>query len=399
MENIINTTEKNIGIYTSLYLTQSMTFIYRQLIGISSSFKPTVFTTKTQNLDLFPFSPIYEFTDVNKLYQSKNLIGKVYRFLIRNVTGKYIYLNMVQRSQRLVIIQNKDLKLIHAHFGPCGLEMLPLARRLDIPLVTTIHGYDASLLLKNRIYKANLVDLSTYSKIICISKTMATKLKTIGVRSSSIFVHYIGAPVDDFYYVKRLPLKEKVRLKKRLEFLQVSNFVEKKGHRYSIEAFCKFLESYPNSRLTFVGDGPLRKGIEAHCNQLGIQDKVRFMGYLSKNDVIPLMHQSDIFLHHSITSRQGDEEGIPTVIMEAMATGLVVVSTFHAGIPELIDDEINGFLVPERDVHEYVRKLLHLLNVNGEIGFRASEKIKSSFSLENQNEKLIDVYNGIINGR
>ncbi len=205
-----------------------------------------------------------------------------------------------------------------------------------------------------------------------------------------------GIPVDSFNYVKRGSLKSKFSNKELITFLQVSNFVEKKGHLYTIQAFQRFLMYYPNAKLLLAGDGFLRQSMQNLCQTLGINENVQFVGLVDENGVRELFREADVFLHHSVTSSAGDMEGIPTVIMEAMATGLPVISTYHSGIPELITNNVNGLLVKERDVESYFDTLLKLENCPKDIGEKAREKVVQDFNLEIETQKLFDLYNYLL---
>ncbi len=110
-----------------------------------------------------------------------------------------------------------------------------------------------------------------------------------------------------------------------------------------------------------------------------------------------LMKQADIFVHHSITASNGDQEGIPNVIMEAMATGLPIISTYHAGIPELITDEFNGYLVEEKDSEEYAKKIRKLLTEDiSFIPLNARKTIEEKFNLKKQQIKLNSIYEELL---
>lgn len=375
-------------IYPQHYLTISMTFIYSQLTGIMDEYRPIVLAASTDNLDVFPFSPI--------CLKKTSYSEKIFLKLLGHITGNFI-LNYPPRTKHWKdILKSHDAKLIHAHFGPSGLEILPVAKDLGLPLIVTFHGYDASSLLRKKGYVSQLKALFDYAHIIAVSKTMRERLIENGANPVKVQTHYIGVPIEDFKYIRRTPLRDKVENGGMINFLQVSNFVEKKGHEYTVRAFSNFLSVYPQSRLTLAGDGPLRKGIEALCGDLGIADKVRFLGKIPRRQVLLLMSKADIFLHHSVTADNGDEEGIPTAIMEAMATGLIVISSLHSGIPELVTDGINGFLVQERDIKGYASKMIETLNCGNEIGQQATEAVKENFNLSLQNEKLKNIYRAVL---
>jgi glycosyltransferase involved in cell wall biosynthesis len=145
-------------------------------------------------------------------------------------------------------------------------------------------------------------------------------------------------------------------------FLQISSFTEKKGHEYTIKAFHKYLQlgskNSIKAKMILAGDGSLRQSAIYLVEQLKISDKVSFPGIVTKFGARELMMEANIFVHHSITSLTvGDMEGIPNAIMEAMAMELPILSTFHSGIPELVENNLNGYLVEERDIEDFSNKM------------------------------------------
>lgn len=378
-----------IAIYTTHYLTVSMTFIYRQLLGVADDFEPIVLAEGTDNLDLFPFASIYT--------KKRSLLERIYCKIVRNLTRKSAVISPLQAKYWGKILHESGVKLIHAHFGPSALEMLPLAKALNLPLVVTFHGFDASVLLQDTRYVSSLHELFEYAHVITVSKVMADRLLKIGAKPDRTHVHYIGVPLEDFRFVTRSSIGEKIINMEQIRFLQVSNFVEKKGHYYTVKAFRDFIAHYPNCTLTLAGEGPLQQSIRDLCDELGISGKVQFAGRVAKEQVIELMERSDIFLHHSVTAANGDQEGIPTVLMEAMAMGLIVISSYHSGIPELIEDGRTGFLVVEKDISSYVQIMLTAINAPPNLPLLASHSIHTSFNIDIQNKKLKQIYKSIIN--
>jgi glycosyltransferase involved in cell wall biosynthesis len=388
----MKTEKQTVAISIQKYLNVTATFIYRQLQGVSNRFRPIVFASGVSHLDSFPLDSIYA------RVKWQGLMDRVYRKLVRTLFDRFV-LSPSQVRYWKEVLKREDVRLIHAHFGPSGLQMLPLAKALGIPLLVTFHGFDASSLLRSKRYAMDLSELFKYAHLVTVSKLIADRLIKIGADPSKIEVHYIGIPVEDFQYVKRIPIREKIARGDTLQFLQVSSMREKKGHKYTLAAFRDFLSYYPDSRLTLAGDGPLRNGIEKLCAELGIRDKVSFTGKVTQTEVISLMSNSDVFLHHSVTGGDGNQEGIPTVLMEAMATGLPVVSTYHSGIPELVRNGIDGYLVEERDIKGYVNKLKELVESNTRYGENAAERVRLHFNISKQNKRLADIYKKTINDR
>lgn len=375
-----------VAVYNRVFLNASQTFIYRQLMGMSTRFDPIVLTRKTSNLELFPFSPIYLRED---------------RFLAALCTKvqKYRGVFNISRDQFYqwrAVLKSKDVRLIHAHFGPSGVEMLPLCKAMNIPLLVTFHGFDASKLLRREKYVDSLKPLFSYSHIIAVSQDMANRLIAFGCEPSRLRTHYIGVPIEMYEQVDRVPLQEKVKRREQINFLQVARFEEKKGHYYTILAFAEFLKRYSRAYLTLAGDGQLKANIEKLCTELDIGSHVSFVGQVPTREVSRLMQESDVFLHHSVTTDEGDMEGIPIVIMEAMATGLVPISTCHSGIPELIEHDISGYLVAEKDIADYVQQMFRVLEDNGRVGRRARSIIEQRFDISRQNAKLADIYKELI---
>jgi glycosyltransferase involved in cell wall biosynthesis len=385
----------SIALYLQHYLAPSMTFIYRQLKSAENKFNPIVICSdRLENQDQFQFDKIFlkrrNFIRIKKSRVIRKLVGE-HRLLSTNPRVSKQQLNYFSE----VLLKN-EVKLIHAHFGPSGIEICDLAKKIKIPLIVTFHGYDASILLTMKNYVKNIQSVFKYAHIIAISNSMKNDLIRYGADAKNISVVRCGIPLDHFKFVEREPLYSKFSENKRITFLQVSNFIEKKGHMYTVKAFYNFSKNYSNAKLILAGDGYLKNSIINLCKELKILDKVTFPGLVNEKLVFELMKNADVFLHHSVTSEKGDKEGIPTVIMEAMATGLPVISTFHSAIPELIYHNQDGFLVEEKDIDGYTDVMLKLHDKNLEIGLKAREKVINDFNLNVEMEKLIELYNSLI---
>lgn len=388
---------KNTVFYIQHYLSPSMTFIYRQLIGVSKEFSvDLICSRKIEKTKGLGYDQIYYFPPTFFQKVSSRLSDRVFhkREILSHHINPKLYTHQTRRIKEFLL--KHKTSLIHANFGSSGIEILPIAKELDIPLIVSFHGYDGSQLLKSAVYKKNLEELLEYAFVITPSQYMLNNLsdKVKKVEKSEV-LHY-GIPLEFFEFIERESPQKKKYDQKEIIFLQVSNFVEKKGHEYTIKAFKAVVESYPGARLILAGEGNLKKQNMLLAKQLGIEDKIIFPGYVNQNQVKNLMNNADIFVHHSVTASSGDKEGIPNVIMEAMATGLPAVSTLHAGIPELIEDGKDGYLVQERDITGYSEKLLTALNNDGKISFEARKKIESEFNLKLQNEKIKELYSKII---
>jgi glycosyltransferase involved in cell wall biosynthesis len=119
------------------------------------------------------------------------------------------------------------------------------------------------------------------------------------------------------------------------------------------------LKQHPNATLTIAGEGPLLAELQRVVGELGITDRISFTGFVSQEQLREIYYRSHIFVHPSQTGRDGNQEGVPNSILEAMATGLPVFATKHGGIPEAIENGVSGVLVPERDDEALARTLLN----------------------------------------
>lgn len=368
------------------FLTPSMTFVYNQVKELESQGNEVlVIATQRMNEDKFPYD------NVVIIPESKDF-GYLKNTLLRNIGLKYsLSSNGFSNEFRKVVNEFKP-DLIHVHFGTHLLRIYDSITNLNIPTLVTFHGYDASQYLRNKTYVKSLIKVMSSASVFgtTVSEDMKIRLGDSGVDTSRIFVNYLGVDID-FY--KRDSSLASSSAEKNI-FLQVSNFVEKKGHKYTIDAFSKFLninESNKTYKLLLAGDGPLRNEIEKQVFDLGIDDNVEFIGTVDKFQVKELMIKSNFFIHHSVTSSNGDMEGLPTVLMEAMAMGLTCISTFHAGIPEIIENNKNGYLVKERDVDGIVQALVDVVESN----FDTRLTIVNNFNLNVNTSKLINILNKI----
>jgi colanic acid/amylovoran biosynthesis glycosyltransferase len=178
--------------------------------------------------------------------------------------------------------------------------------------------------------------------------------------------------------------------------------VEKKGFEHAIRGVAKTLRSYPNIQYEIAGDGPERPKLEQLIIELGVAGNVKLVGWQEREETIRLIGQADIFLAPSITSRTGDQEGIPLTLHEAMASGLPVISTWHTGIPELVRDGESGFLVAEKDAEGIADRLTHLMEdpkIRQEMGQKGRKHVEEFNNLDKQNDRLIELYRSLLDAQ
>ena len=370
------------------FLTPSMTFVYNQIKELENQGNDVlVVATQRLNEDKFPYD------NVIVIPESKDL-GYLKNTLLRNLRIKYSLSSKSFSVGFRKTVEEFKPDLIHIHFGTHLLRVYDAIRDLNISTLVTFHGYDASQYLRNNTYVRSLAKVMSKTNIFgtTVSKDMKERLGKSGIDTSKIFVNYLGVDVE-FY---KPDVKNVDNTNEEYIFLQVSNFVEKKGHKYTIEAFSKFLKiTNKKAKLILAGDGPLRQNIEKQVHDLEITNHVEFIGTVNKFQVRELMNISSCFVHHSVTADNGDMEGLPTVLMEAMAMGLTCISTYHAGIPEIIDNDRNGYLVREFDI-EGIADALNKCSPNN---FDTRSVIETKFNLKKNTTQIIDIISKITSDR
>jgi len=287
------------------------------------------------------------------------------------------------------------VKIIHAHFGQNGGASIPLKRELKVPLITSFYGHDIgkSVSLFSRVY-AKLISLGDC--FLALSKDMKQDLIKQGFPSDKILVHHLGVNLNEF--------KTKKSTGKEFKVLIVANLLERKGIHHAIRAFRYLHNKYKDSFMTVVGaPKPYQNEIFTLISRLGLKDVVT---YINNHDtenprqtIKDYMSSCDIFVLPSITLSDGSKEGTPVVLMEAQASCKPCISTYHAGIPEVVIDGQTGFLVNERDVEAIADRMEILYNdknLRCQMGHNGRKHIDEQFNITTQNQKLREIYKDLI---
>jgi colanic acid/amylovoran biosynthesis glycosyltransferase len=239
-------------------------------------------------------------------------------------------------------LRHKRTDVVLAEYGTTGAFITPACRAAKVPLVVHFHGFDASRYSVLEEFKESYHRMFAYaSKVIAVSKSMRQKLLDMGCPADKLVVNPYG-PDPAFFDVKPDYGAN--------DILAVGRLTEKKAPHLLLLAFQGALKTCPGLRLRVIGDGELRSVCEDLVKALGIKETVCFEGAVSPATIRERMAASFLFVQHSVTARDGDSEGTPVAVLEAGAAGLPVVSTRHAGIPEVVIPGETGSLVDERDV-------------------------------------------------
>jgi glycosyltransferase involved in cell wall biosynthesis len=286
------------------------------------------------------------------------------------------------------IMRLEGIDHIHVHFAWVQQIMAVVASRLTgVSNSVTLHAFD--LYTQNpAIVRGQLEAADRLITISDFNRDFIASLCPDVARDDIALVH-LSLDMDDFHPRDPEATNETCRL------LSVGRLVAKKGYEYLIEACALLSERGLDFRCFIVGEGPRAERLKALVVEHGLGSKVVFTGALSAEDVHHLYQQSDVFALACVVVDSGDRDGMPTVLIEAMATGIPVVSTPVTGIPELVTDGENGFLVPERDVPalaEVLETLIRNRELRVRMGHQARERVAEDFDSRRTARQLASVF-------
>jgi colanic acid/amylovoran biosynthesis glycosyltransferase len=287
-----------------------------------------------------------------------------------------------------------DFDAVVSFFGPNGVtaEELRAIGALSGRTFTIFLGYDLSSRIQKQgpdVYRRLWADGDV---MLPICEYFRDKIIDLGCDPGKIRIHHLGIDTGDFAFQPRtLSEGEPVRV------LSVARMVDKKGLQYGLRAVEFVLREHPNLEYHIVGDGPLRGELEQLIEDLGIRAHVILHGWKSQEELRELQKTVHLLMAPSVTAENGDEEGTPVVLMEALAAGLPVLSTQHSGIPEVVEHGVSGYLVPERDVEALavaLRRLVREPQRWPEMGEKGRARMEAEFNISTQNDRLAELLAG-----
>tara|TARA_R110002049_G_scaffold3795_5_gene27661 strand:- start:139395 stop:140528 length:1134 start_codon:yes stop_codon:yes gene_type:complete len=273
-------------------------------------------------------------------------------------------------------LKKHKIDRILIEYGTHAHGLLPVLKASNIPAIVHFHGYDASItdvIKKCNAYKQVFLYAS---KVIAVSRVMEHALLSLGCPKDKLIYNVYG-PRKDFEYV--------VPEYSKKQFLSVGRFTDKKAPYYTIMAFSKVVDKHPSAKLLMAGDGTLLSTCKNIVKQLKLENNVIFLGVINQQAYINLLKESLAFVQHSIVAENGDSEGTPLSILEASIAGLPVISTYHAGIPDVIEHNKTGLLSKEHDLETMGLNMLKLLDdpeLAKQLGQAGKEHVTNNFNMD-----------------
>jgi glycosyltransferase involved in cell wall biosynthesis len=369
-------TEMSAIIYTHSMISGSMTFI------------------KSHAESLRRFTPIYAGAHrvkglalpEDRLFVVNNgsLFGSLREFLFRDLGFAPRFIKRLEATNPAIV---------HTHFGTSGPAGMVLGRKMDVPLVVTFHGKDATMseeeLRRSRRGRHLIRDKAALIRntdcFIAVSDYVLRCLLDRGYPEEKIVVHRNGIDLD---YFKPLNAGDREKC-----VLFVGRFTEKKGVEYLVRAAGRLADAGEEFELVLVGDGPLRQKLEGMVR--GSRIRCRFPGFLPHEQVRQWIGKAAVVVVPSVVAADGDSEGLPTILLEAQAMETPVVATRHSGIPEGVREGVTADLVEERDADALaarISELLRSVEKSRSYGTAGREFMVEQFNLRKQVDGLEDIY-------
>lgn len=281
-------------------------------------------------------------------------------------------------------LREQEIDRVHAHFASYPALAAWLCWRLsDVPYSFTAHAYDIFVeqcLLRRKIAdSAFVVAISRYNQRFLIRYRS-------GAEPPVIVVH-CGVDPTAYHFRPRAPAAEGP-----VRALCVASLQEKKGHIYLLEALASGRSEMQRLSLDLVGGGQLRKELEARAEALGVASRVRFHGPRSETEVRELLDDTDLFVLPSIIASDGQMEGIPVALMEALACGVPAVATRLSGIPELVQDGVTGTIAEPADAASLAAALERVLGGSGPDPAGGRELVETEFDVRESGRRMTELF-------
>ena len=316
-----------------------------------------------------------------QLYKPKSSFLTKFKSLLPH----YIYFRLAQKrkknytKQALIkrYMQEHHIDVVLAEYGTAGSFIAPICVELKIPYIVHFHGKDASSYETLRLFKDGYDYMFKNSlKIIAVSKAMSHALEKLGCPETKLLINTYG-PHPDYLNIKPDNNSNYI--------ISVGRHTYKKAPYLTILTFQKVLEQQPHLKLKMIGDGELFDVSKNLVKSLGLENSIILLGGLERKEIIKHLQSAFLFVQHSIVASNGDSEGTPVGIIEAMASGLPVVSTRHAGIPDVVLEEETGYLVDENDIEQmvfYILKIVENRNLTRTMGQKGKARIEKHYTLD-----------------
>jgi colanic acid/amylovoran biosynthesis glycosyltransferase len=353
--------------------------IHRQVVGLAPRFRSLVLSGDRAPYHADPMSAKERETLRDLHIESREL---VFTRLRKPGQIEWLAAGILARGGRPVALV--------AHLGNNGWRSLPLARALGVPVLTVFHGNDASVDLRDEAYAWRYRRLAGApgARFRGVSANIVERLVEFGFPAERCATLHLGVDLERYAVAQRRDPKPGT-----LEIVLAGRFLDFKGHAVALDALAGLRTTHPGARLHFYGEGELEEVLRQQTADLGLEDAVCFHGVVPVAELHAAFARADVAIQPSVTAPDGRSEGVPNTVLEALATGLPVVGTRHAGIPEAVIDGETGLLVDERDaagLEAALRRIAGDPAMGRRLGDAGRRLMEREFDATRQGERLAD---------
>ncbi len=350
-------------------------------------FTPYVLTEYQVNRDQFPIKNIILNRKPNSWYEP--VLHKTRSWLAGKVQREFFFKNFYINSLKLI---NPDV--VHIHFGVPGLLLSSIIKKLRFPLLTSFYGTDLSkipFLLGKNVYEKNY--LFENGQIFTAEGNQALgALTNLGCPKEKAELLRIGIDFQNYKFINRTKKEDEP-----LKILFCGRFIEKKGLKVAVKSVSQSIRMGNNIKFNIIGDGPQKEEIKKLVNELGLDKHVNFYGILKHKEFIKECYNNHLMIVPSQVDKKTKETegGAPTVLIEAQATGLPIIATDHADIPEIVIKDKSGFIVREGDIEamsQSINKIYSNSVLLGKMGIFGRNHVKKQHDMKHINYRLEKLY-------
>jgi len=369
------------------YLPASGSWIYSQLVNMKR-YRPIVLTKRKENLDSFPFEPVYAQYDLP-------LIRRGYEKLYKKLTRTYF------PSYKRVLIKT-GAPLLHSHFCNYGMEDVTLKRVLDIGHVTTFYGSDIWFSSTDPGWRKHFREFAQESDMFLVEGgAMREKVLSLGAPDEKVRIFHLGIQLDKVAFRER-----GIGEGGKVNIMMAGRAIEKKGHLLGLMAFERLCRKYPSIHLVMIVGGKsvksdeIKKRMQGFIRDKGISERVTWNEFMPYDKYLEMLRNVHVFLQPSVHASDGDAEGgFPVTITEFSAAGIPILASDHCDIPEAVLDGVTGLIAHEGDLDDLTDKLEYMIN-NPELwpgyGRAGRMHVEKEYNIDVQVGRLEDIYDELL---
>lgn len=375
------------------YLKPEMQSIYRQIAGLKRV-RTIVYAQWLENEALFPFERIQKLTKLHHRPKGNFIKRFWYKYIVRQwpppeavnkFVGPCYPWDLVDHLRR------DKPALVHCYYGHKAAGYLRMLRDWGGPWIVSFHGVDVAKDMDKPEHVEALREVCREARLVLArSESLLEKLRMLGCPEEKLRLNRTPIPLEHLpAHTRTPPAGDEWRL------VQACRLIAKKGLLTTLAALETVVREKPRTRFILCGDGPLMEKLRAVIAERGLSANVELRGWTSQPDLIAEYQRAHLFLHPSELTKEGDQEGIPNSMLEAMATGLPVVATTHGGIPEAVTHERDGLLVPEKEPVQLAEAILSIMRDPAKLrrlSENAAASVRAHFGAEQQVSRLEDLY-------